>query len=324
MIKIQPLKNDKVEENGNIIKQKIVITEVDIKHIEKIMEKHKITIENKEQFIQKANEFIKDKIENDIDLLIKGKLKEIVKLYRTYLSEYPEIFPKEISNEKTNEQKLMNYILRDIFNYDKIISNKETGIAYEILSSLGVKVCPYCNRQYIQTAINGNKKITRADIDHFYPKTIYPMFALSIFNFIPSCGTCNKLKSSKSFTLNNNLYPYEEGVEEFRIFSYEIPDYSIKIERNIEDTQYKKFLKNVNELNLEEIYNSGHQDEVKRIVNRKKSFVEANIEQYNKQMGLEIEKDRIRDYLDYLSEEQVKRTVLGKLKNDIIDELLEE
>ena len=150
------------------------------------------------------------------------------------------------------------------------------------------------------------------------------MFALSIFNFIPSCGTCNKLKSSKSFILNSNLYPYEEGVEEFRIFSYEIPDYSIKIERNIEDTQYKKFLKNVNELNLEEIYNSGHQDEVKRIVNRKKSFVEANIEQYNKQMGLEIEKDKIRDYLDYLSEEQVKRTVLGKLKNDIIDELLEE
>ena len=41
-------------------------------------------------------------------------------------------------------------------------------------------------------------------------------------------------------------------------------------------------------------------------------------------MGLEIEKDKIRDYLDYLSEEQVKRTVLGKLKNDIIDELLEE
>ena len=63
---------------------------------------------------------------------------------------------------------------------------------------------------------------------------------------------------------------------------------------------------------------------MKRIVNRKKSFVEANIEQYNKQMGLEIEKDKIRDYLDYLSEEQVKRTVLGKLKNDIIDELLEE
>ena len=324
MIKIQPLKNDKVEEYGNIIKQKIVITEVDIKHIEKIMEKHKITIENKEQFIQKANEFIKDKIENDIDLLIKGKLKEIVKLYRTYLSEYPEIFPKEISNEKTNEQKLMNYILRDIFNYDKIISNKKTGLAYEILNSLGVKVCPYCNRQYIQTTIADNKKITRPDIDHFYPKTIYPMFALSISNFIPSCDTCNKLKSSNSFTLNNNLYPYEEGVEEFRIFSYEIPDYSIKIERNIEDTQYKKFLKNVKELNLEEIYNSGHQDEVKRIVNRKKSFVEANIEQYNKQMGLEIEKDKIRDYLDYLSEEQVKRTVLGKLKNDIIDELLEE
>jgi len=324
MIKIQPLKNDKVEEYGNIIKQKIVIKKVDIDYIEKIMDRHRIKIADKEQFIKKSNEFIEEKIEKDIDSLIKGKLEEIIKIYMTYVNEYPELFKDEITSKETNEQKLMNYILRDIFNYDKIISNKETGIAYEILSSLGVKVCPYCNRQYIQTAINGNKKITRADIDHFYPKTIYPMFALSISNFIPSCDTCNKLKSSNSFTLNNNLYPYEEGVEEFRIFSYEIPDYNIKIEKGIENTQYKKFLENVEKLKLEEIYNSGHQDEVKRIVHRKRAFVEANIEQYNKQMGLEIEKDKIRDYLDYLSEEQVKRTVLGKLKNDIIDELLDE
>ena len=309
MIKIQPLKNDKIEEYGNIIKQKIVIKKVDIDYIEKIMDRHRIKIADKEQFIKKANEFIEEKIEKDIDSLIKGKLEEIIKIYRTYVNEYPELFKDEITSKETNEQKLMNYILRDIFNYDKIISNKKTGLAYEILNSLGVKVCPYCNRQYIQTTIADNKKITRPDIDHFYPKTIYPMFALSISNFI---------------TLNNNLYPYEEGVEEFRIFSYEIPDYNIKIEKGIENTQYKKFLENVEKLKLEEIYNSGHKDEVKRIVNRKISFVEANIEQYNKQMGLEIEKDKIRDYLDYLSEEQVKRTVLGKLKNDIIDELLDE
>ena len=110
MIKIQPLKNDKVEEYGNIIKQKIVITEVDIKYIEKIMEKHKITIENKEQFIKKANEFIEEKIEKDIDSLIKGKLEEIIKIYRTYVNEYPELFKDEITSKETNEQKLMNYI----------------------------------------------------------------------------------------------------------------------------------------------------------------------------------------------------------------------
>ena len=259
MIKIQPLKNDKIEEYGNIIKQKIVIKKVDIDYIEKIMDRHRIKIADKEQFIKKANEFIEEKIEIDIDLLIKGKLEEIIKIYMTYVNEYPELFKDEITSKETNEQKLMNYILRDIFNYDKIISNKETGIAYEILSSLGVKVCPYCNRQYIQTAINGNKKITRADIDHFYPKTIYPMFALSIFNFIPSCGTCNKLKSSKSFTLNSNLYPYEEGVEEFRIFSYEIPDYSIKIERNIDITLHNMQTIADESIRVAEVSHNSHQ-----------------------------------------------------------------
>ena len=37
MIKIQPLKNDKVEEYGNIIKQKIVIKEVDVRIVQRLI-----------------------------------------------------------------------------------------------------------------------------------------------------------------------------------------------------------------------------------------------------------------------------------------------
>ena len=55
MIKIQPLKNDKIEEYGNVIKQKIIIKKVDIGYIEKIMDRHRIKIVNKEQFIKKTN-----------------------------------------------------------------------------------------------------------------------------------------------------------------------------------------------------------------------------------------------------------------------------
>ena len=102
MIKIQPLRNDKIEEYGNIIKQKIVIKKVDNDYIEKIMDRHRIKIADKEQFIKKANEFIEEKIEIDIDLLIKGKLEEIIKIYMTYVNEYQELLKDEITIKETN------------------------------------------------------------------------------------------------------------------------------------------------------------------------------------------------------------------------------
>ena len=86
------------------------------------------------------------------------------------------------------------------------------SLRHTLLCSLGVTTCPYCNRQYITGYIDENKKKTTADLDHFYQKGTYPLFALSLFNFIPSCQICNsRMKGEKQI---HSLYPYEEGFED--------------------------------------------------------------------------------------------------------------
>lgn len=68
---------------------------------------------------------------------------------------------------------------------------------------LGVDVCPYCNSQFVYTyRLNKLEEedfikssipngTTRAELDHFFPKNKFPFLAMSIFNLVPSCHTCN-------------------------------------------------------------------------------------------------------------------------------------
>ncbi len=77
---------------------------------------------------------------------------------------------------------------------------------YQLLSMLGVSVCPYCNRQYITTVAHGRQSV-RPQLDHFHNKKDFPYLALSINNLIPCCGVCNLQKSDEKTEI---LYPYDE------------------------------------------------------------------------------------------------------------------
>lgn len=115
-----------------------------------------------------------------------------------------------------------SYALKLILNSFTSIFSKfsNRNVAYNLLEILKVNVCPYCNRMYTFTVKSGNKK-TRPEFDHYFPKSIYPFLAISIYNLIPSCGICNK---GKSDTLPKNiLYPYEDSFEDMNIY-FELQD----------------------------------------------------------------------------------------------------
>lgn len=69
---------------------------------------------------------------------------------------------------------------------------------FMVSDNRGLLVCPYCNRNYI----NSRDRKLGAEMDHFYSKDQFPMFAVSLYNFIPSCGTCNRIKSNKDLSIN--------------------------------------------------------------------------------------------------------------------------
>lgn len=103
--------------------------------------------------------------------------------------------------------------LRDIFDYQKYMDKSENRkkLRVCIIEAAGVEVCPYCNRQYIDVfdKNNGESKAI-AQLDHYYPKEEYPLYALSLYNLIPSCASCNQ---GKSTSYKGVIYPFSKTAD---------------------------------------------------------------------------------------------------------------
>ena len=172
--------------------------------------------------------------------------------------------------------------MKELLNYSRILGN--SMLRHEILSDIGIRVCPYCNRNYITWYKNENNDLlTTADLDHYYQKDDYPLFALSLFNFIPSCQVCNsRLKGINS--MEETLYPFDEGFGDdaafqlilnnndrtdpnfaksllnswLGIYSKETAEYkiSISIDKKASDEKRKKIENTMRLFRLEEIYST--------------------------------------------------------------------
>lgn len=88
--------------------------------------------------------------------------------------------------------------------------------------------CFYCDSSYIGT-FNRNRNRT-FDVDHFFPKKQYPIFALSLYNFVPSCHVCNRgIKGSSNF---NKLYNFSKKFKHILMLSPTSKLYNF--EKNVE------------------------------------------------------------------------------------------
>lgn len=66
------------------------------------------------------------------------------------------------------------------------------------LEKLNIRTCVYCNAQYAATARIVKPRSTKYEafyeLDHFYPKSLYPFLCTNFYNLQPCCGSCNKHK----------------------------------------------------------------------------------------------------------------------------------
>lgn len=232
---------------------------------------------------------------------------------------------EEVTVEKTLID-LMGY--KDFCNKD----NKDDWNAYEMCKELGVTVCPYCNRQYIFT-IDSSNGCVRPQLDHFFPKSKYPLLSCSFYNMIPSCPSCNILKANKDVPL---VYPYKEEFGKNGCFEIMLDDYLfIKVKKSIEDcVSVKISLDECNDENLkpkiekakeifllDELYNK-HQIELKDLLLRYSYFRSLTRKQLEK-WGLIDEDMSLKDLLLGLPMMSSDDTVypLKKMKKDIISQI---
>lgn len=118
----------------------------------------------------------------------------------------------QMENKKVfNKFDEINNKLRDFLNYQ----NFRDRFRVTLWGLYGCEVCPYCNL----IPITNHKDFSTADIEHFYPKSIFPLFCVSKFNLIPSCKDCNRqFKGSKYFHYN----PRYEGLDEYFKFIFSV------------------------------------------------------------------------------------------------------
>ena len=263
-----------------------------------------------------------------------------------------EFYSNEAFNECQSKNRSFSNAILDALGYENFAkrdptdkskksfrpgeSRKNWG-AYAFLLKLDLSVCPYCNRAFINTIYMGKSKgRSRADLDHFLPKALYPYFSMSIYNLVPSCNTCNSsFKGQKPFNYKNNLNPYEHiDINALLTFGYTPENYieciglgkdqlNVTLNYNTEDehgskTQANRLEENCKTFQLEKIYQN-HADVVKDILLKHHIFSQDYKKQVmNTYKGLFSSEDEV-DRLLYgdIRESDIKDSILGKLHYDI-------
>jgi hypothetical protein len=116
------------------------------------------------------------------------------------------------------DRAVVDSAIRKIFDYDAFAAKRKLRwCAYRLCDSLSFKTCPYCNLSYeITEWESGNGKI-RPALDHFFDRSRYPLFAISLGNLVPSCHHCNStFKGTEDFFNNGHLNPLVDS-EKIRI-----------------------------------------------------------------------------------------------------------
>ena len=243
----------------------------------------------------------------------------------------------EIRFEKLNISE--EYLPNQLFCYKKLQTGNKDWNRHKLLSLIGIEICPYCQRNYISSYEENNDEKTTADLDHFYPKSLYPFLALSLYNFIPSCQICNsRFKGNKD--ARDSLYLYDEGFDELGIkfrTSEEVivkilgeghSDFSVKIDyENLKDEKNKEKIKNsIRNLGLDKVYEKSHNQYIQNLLYNIEKYPENYLENCVEMFESDVDKKKqLEEYFKDIVKEPYRKRIengepLAKLTKDILEE----
>lgn len=290
--------------------------------------------------IEDVKGYLEELIMRDIENInvrakhIRKKFKEIVSYSR---------LQKRRKYEYQSEPTLKSLLARAI-EYDGIFRKFQEFIAfYEddfsskginnwIVNKTGVNVCPYCNISYTYN----RETAATAQLDHFFPKAEYPMFALCFYNLVPSCAACNRIKSDG---VQQMVSPYQEKAFENLKITWKYKgstsntkkkyDYKHSL-KNLEDRIEIEILttsdaeqNNISEMKITEAYEH-HKDYASEIINKVKTYTNPEAQKLicNVLKSTGITTDEVERFYfgNYTKEEDLQRRPLSKMTRDFYEE----
>lgn len=304
-------------------------------HKEYIQQTSLIKLEEKIKNKDKGSKFLKTlfggteerRKENIVQFCLSDDLKGILeKFYDSFEKVYGFDYIYRCDKGTMGEyKKIIEHTRNDLdyilfyegFNTGKILKNGNKWSRHRFITSLGIRVCPYCNRQFItsyEDEQDGNK--TTADADHYYAKAKYPILQMNIYNLVPSCNICNsKMKGTKE---SRHLYPYQDASDSLVfMIPQEIGEKVSKILINTKGN--KRAEASVEVFKLDEVYQA-HLAEASEIKENVKQYEEFKENSYMATYGLDVPFNVYDIWFSFMKKD-ISEEPLLKLKNDIFMQL---
>jgi len=270
-----------------------------------------------------------EKIQNEISKITNSIIKtqlESLDWFKVLVGSFEEIKELIKKNEYILAQRnsgLVNFKqYKDIFEdlYKNQLSGNEKLKKQFFNLFENINVCPYCNRNFInpiykEHSLGGDNKNQSPDIEHFFPKSIYPFLSLSISNLLPSCAFCNKIKSDVDTFKHNCLSPYEIKDSDFR-FDFSLELNQVKKVKFISKTDSK----NSEILHLESLYNEVHSKYINDIFDDILKYPRTYKDSLKKEFKL-TEDDYKKVFRNYYKEEHFNKHPLSKMTKDLYNQI---
>lgn len=250
-------------------------------------------------------------------------------MVKTFEDIFIKVYSFEFSDKSTMEKKkiikTINKELDEILNYEgfnsgKKLNNGDKWNRHRFITILGIKVCPYCNREYITSYENETEDIkTTADADHYYPKEQYPILQMNIFNLIPSCSVCNSRTKGKSN--KRHLYPYLDSSESLM---FQIPlEPGEQVSKILIDTKNNEKAQNSNDVfKLDKIYQA-HLEEASEVKQNVENYLNYGDGVYKALQGLNVPFNIFSTLFSFMGKDALKEPLI-KLKQDIYIQMKDE
>ena len=151
-------------------------------------------------------------------LLAADNLEKLITIRPERMGKAIKVIDKKFPDLRDDSSKFY-HIVYNIF-IDSIYDLDARFDKLEFIKQIDIDTCTYCNRSYIYY-LSKDKKI-KPELDHFYPKNVYPYLGMSFYNLIPTCQTCNGFSAkSEQDPLDAGLInPYLTKFDDFQ-FTYE-------------------------------------------------------------------------------------------------------
>ncbi|NLR57639.1 hypothetical protein HGH93_05990 [Chitinophaga polysaccharea] len=242
----------------------------------------------------------------------------------------PESFGNIITNLSQRFPYLSdeNFVLYNIFITSCYEKSKKFS-KFSFIQRINRDTCVYCNRNYTYCISSPTGEI-KPEIDHFFPKTIYPFLGMSFYNLIPSCQVCNGFgaKEQRDPLTEGLVNPYLLKTSDFR-FTYKPVSgrilASLLDKSSIEIQFVKEIPGHLSVFKLKELYKQ-HADHVLELIIKSKVKYAQTYRNYLRrysEKGLRFSDNEIDRMIlgNYSTEDDLHKRPLGKLYWDIGREL---